>query len=312
MIAERLAIGLLILAAVSCLIFLAVSLLPGDFATEVLGRDATKETIAALRLEMGLDQPLHVRFLAWVAGLLHGDLGRSLASHRQISEMIGPRLYNTFFLAAFAAVIAVPLAIMLGLVSVLFRDSWFDRLLNLATLSTISFPEFFLAYVLIVVFAVKLRWLPSLSHVSWDDPLRERLMKTLMPALVLTLAVLGHMMRMTRAAVIALMEQPYIEMAVLKGASRWQVITRHALINAWPPVVTVIIFNLAYLVVGVVVVEMIFVYPGLGQLMVDAVVVRDVPVIQACSLIFAASYILLNLCADLFAMVANPRLLRLR
>jgi peptide/nickel transport system permease protein len=312
LIARRLSGGVTVLVVVSTLIFLAVTLLPGDFATEVLGMDATPETVAHLRLQLGLDTPLPLRYLHWVGGVLQGDLGHSLAGDRDIATVVGPRLYNTLWLAALAAIIAVPLAIFLGLLSVFFRDTRFDRLLNIVTLSTVSFPEFFIAYVMIVVFAVKLRWLPSLSHVSWDDSLPIRFQKTLMPAIVLAIAVIGHMMRMTRAAVMNLMDQPYIEMATLKGASRWRVIFHHALANAWSPIITVVVFNLAYLVVGVVVVEMIFVYPGLGQLMVDSVVIRDVPMIQACSLIFAAAYIILNIVADVLAIITNPRLLRQR
>lgn len=310
LITRRVTAGLAVLAVVSTLIFLTVSMLPGNFATEILGQDATPETVAALNRELGLDLPLHARFMEWVGGILQGDLGRSLANQRPVSEIIGPRLFNTLFLAVMAAAMAIPLALLLGLVSVLFRDTPADRILNLGTLSTVSFPEFFIAYLLIVLFAVKLRWLPSIANVSATDPWGVRFEKTLMPALVLSLVVVGHMMRMTRAAVLNLMEMPYIEMAVLKGASRWRVIVHHALANAWSPIITVIMFNLAYLVVGVVVVELIFVYPGLGQLMVDAVQVRDIPVIQACSLIFASTYILLNLGADLFALVTNPKLRR--
>lgn len=310
LIMRRAASGLVVLAVVSTLIFLTVSMLPGNFATEVLGVDATPETIAALQKELRLDQPIHSRLMDWAGSILQGDFGRSLANQRNVSEIIGPRLYNTLFLAAMSAAIAIPLALLLGLVSVLFRDTRTDRVLNLCTLSTVSFPEFFIAYLLIVLLAVKLHWLPSIANVSAADTFSVRFEKTLMPALVLSLVVVGHMMRMTRAAVLNLMQMPYIEMAVLKGASRWRVIVHHALANAWSPIITVIMFNLAYLVVGVVVVELIFVYPGLGQLMVDAVQVRDIPVIQACSLIFASTYILMNLFADLFAIATNPRLRR--
>jgi peptide/nickel transport system permease protein len=312
LVAQRLAFGLIVLAAASTLIFLAVALLPGDVASERLGQAATPETVAALRRQLGLDLPLHVRYLDWIGGLLQGDLGHSLASQRPIVELIGPRLFNTLFLAGLAAAIAIPLAIFLGLLSVLCRRSRFDRFLNVVTLSSVSFPEFFIAYVLVVVFAVQLRWLPSISNVGLDDPLALRLHKSVLPALVLTLVVVGHMMRMTRAAVMNLMDAPYIEMAVLKGASRWRVILRHALPNAWSPIINVIVLNLAYLVVGVVIVETVFVYPGLGQLMVDAVLIRDMPVIQACSLIFASTYILLNLTADIVAIATNPRLRRRR
>jgi peptide/nickel transport system permease protein len=312
LVGRRLVYGVIVLAVVSTAIFAAVNALPGDVATEMLGQDATPETVAALRHELGLDRPLAVRYLDWVAGLAHLDLGRSLSSKREIATMLAPRLANTLFLTSFAATLAVPLALFLGLASVVNGNGRLDRLLNLAMLSTVSLPEFFIAYLLIMLFAVKLRWLPSLGNVAVSDPLGSRLAKTALPALALTVVVVGHMMRMTRASVAAVMQAPYIEMAILKGASRWRVILRHALPNAWSPIINVIVVNLAYLVVGVVVVETVFVYPGLGQTMVDAVQIRDLPVVQACTLIFAATYIVLNLAADIIAILTNPRLRRQR
>ena len=226
-----------------------------------------------------------------------------------MAHVIAPRLYNTFFLAALTAIIAVPLALGLGLLTALYRNTWFDRVANAATLTTIASPEFFVAYILVFFLAVKLRWFPPLSTISANTPFGEHLHKAILPALTLTLVIIAHMMRMTRASIISLLASPYIEMARLKGLSRWQVILRHALPNAWAPIATVIAFNLAYLVVGVVVVEVVFTYPGIGQLMVDSVSSRDMPVAQACALIFAATYILLNLLADIVAIVTNPRLL---
>ncbi|WP_137387663.1 ABC transporter permease [Rhodoligotrophos defluvii] len=312
MTAQRLALGLLVLWVVSLVIFLAVSFLPGDIATEMLGQSATPETVAALRRELGLDLPLHTRYVEWLGGLLHGDFGHSLANRREISELLGTRTLNTLFLAGVAALISVPLALALGILAALYRNSFFDRAVNVATLSSISFPEFFVAYILIVIFAVRLGWFPSISSIGPGMPLLDRLHAVALPALTLTLVVVAHMMRMTRAAIINLLASPYIEMAALKGMSRGRIILHHALPNALAPIINVVVLNLAYLVVGVVVVEVVFVYPGLGQLMVDSVQKRDVPVVQACSLLFAATYILLNLSADVLSILTNPRLMHPR
>ena len=205
--------------------------------------------------------------------------------------------------------IAVPVALALGVSTALFRNSVYDRTVNTATLTTISFPEFFVAYILILLLASLYPVFPSLANVDDSTPLAERAFRTALPALTLTLVIVAHMMRMTRAAIINLLASPYIQMARLSGASQTEVIIKHALPNAWAPIATVIAFNLAYLVVGVVVVEVVFVYPGVGQLMVDAVTSRDIPVVQGCALIFAITYILLNLIADIIGIITNPRLL---
>ncbi len=312
MVAQRLGLGLLVLLAVSLIIFLGVELLPGDLAQAILGQAATPETLAAFRKELRLDLPMHIRYLEWLFNILQGDFGRSLANGREISELIGVRLGNTLFLALFSAVIAVPLSLTLGILAAMYRNSWYDRAVNIVTLSSISFPEFFIAYILIFVFSINLGWLPSLSNVSPETPFWQRIFLLLLPALTLTLVVVAHMMRMTRAAIINLLASPYIEMANLKGMSRARVILHHALPNAWAPIVNVVVINLAYLIVGVVIVEVVFVYPGLGQLIVDSVQKRDIPVVQACSIIFAATYIVLNLTADILSIVTNPRLLHPR
>lgn len=309
LIIQRLSLGILVLFAVSLIIFLGVELLPGDLCQAIQGQSATESTVAACRQELGLDQPAPIRYINWLTNISHGDFGTSLANGREISELISVRLANTFFLALVAAVIAVPLSLVLGILAALYRNSWFDRSINVLTLSSISFPEFFVAYILILVFSVKLGWFPSLSDVSPDTPLLERLHKVFLPALTLTLVVMAHMMRMTRAAIINLMASPYIEMAKFKGLSRSRIIIYHALPNAWAPIVNVVALNLAYLIVGVVIVEVVFVYPGLGQLIVDSVQKRDIPVVQACSIIFAATYVLLNLTADIISIATNPRLL---
>lgn len=309
MVAQRLALGLLTLFVVSLIIFLAVLLLPGDLAEAVLGQSATPETVAAFRRELKLDLPAYTRYYEWLAGFLQGDMGRSLANQRDIAELIGGRLANTLFLALFAAIISVPLALSLGVLAALYRNSLFDRTINVATLSSISFPEFFVAYILILFFAVQTGMFPGISNVGDELGLWERAYRTTLPAVTLTLVVIAHMMRMTRAALINLLASPYIEMANLKGLTRWRIIVKHALPNALAPIINVVVINLAYLVVGVVVVEVVFVYPGLGQLLVDSVSKRDVPVVQASAMIFAATYILLNLTADVLSIMTNPRLM---
>ncbi|MGB5212194.1 MAG: ABC transporter permease [Anderseniella sp.] len=314
---QRLGLGLLTLFVVSVIIFSSLQFLPGDFATSVLGQSATPETVAAFRRELGLNEPAITRYIQWIGGVLQGDFGssfsgRSQGREREVMELIGPRLWNTLFLAGMTAIIAVPLALTLGITAALYRNSFYDRAVNATTLTTISFPEFFVAYILILVLATLWKVFPSLANVREATELADRIYMTALPALTLTLVIVAHMMRMTRAAIINLLASPYIEMARLKGVSKSNVIIKHALPNAWAPIVNVIAFNLAYLVVGVVVVEVVFVYPGVGQLMVDAVTTRDIPVVQACALIFAATYILLNLFADIVSIVTNPRLLHPR
>jgi len=313
MILVRTVLGLGMLLPVSAVIFFAVSLLPGDYATEVLGQQATPESVARFRETLGLDTPVAQRYVAWLTHAVQGDLGKSYASHeggaRPVVGIIGERLLNTFFLAGVTASVAVPLAVGLGILIALYRDRWVDRLLNSATLAMISCPEFFLAYVLMLLLSVKLNLFYSLAMVDAGTPLSARLLRIALPVLTLTLVITAHMMRMTRTALISILSHPYIEMARCKGLSPSRIMLRHALPNAWAPIVNVIAFNLSYLVVGVVVVEVAFAYPGIGQTMVDAVRARDVPVIQACALIFAVTYIVFNLAADLIAIATNPRLM---
>ncbi len=311
-VAQRLALGLLTLFAISLIITFGVELLPGDLAQAILGQGATPETVKVFRTELGLDRPAHLRYLDWLGGMVTGDFGVSLSNKREISELVGLRLSNTLFLGGFAALIAIPLALTLGILAALYRNTLYDRSVNVFTLSSISFPEFFVAYILILFFAIKLGWFPGISNISTELSMTDKLYRTLLPAATLTLVVVAHMMRMTRASIINLLASPYIEMARLKGIRPVKIILRHALPNALAPIVNVIAINLAYLVVGVVIVEVVFVYPGLGQLMVDSVSKRDIPVVQACAMIFASAYILLNLAADIISIITNPRLLHPR
>ena len=308
LIVKRLGLGLVTLLVVSIIIFGAVEMLPGDLAQQILGQSATDETVAQLREELGLNRPAFVRYFEWLGGAVQGDFGVSLANNRSVAEQLGPRFSNTLFLAGLAAVIAVPLAIGLGVLAALYRNSVFDRVANVVSLGAISSPEFFLGYILIVFLAVQNQVFPAISNVSGDMDFGTRLYRSMLPALTMTLVVTAYMMRMTRAAIINLLASPYIEMARLKGVPRSKVITRHALPNALAPIINVVALNLAYLITGVVLVEVVFVYPGVGQLLVDSVTKRDFPVVQACCLVFAATFILFNLIADVGAILSNPRL----
>jgi peptide/nickel transport system permease protein len=308
LVAQRLALGLILLIAVSALIFLGVEALPGDTAQAILGQQATETALANLREKMQLGDPAIVRYFRWLGGILQGDLGTALSNGQDIATSIGQRLGNTLFLAFWAAIIAVPLAIVLGLIAARYVGRWPDKLISAVTLTTISLPEFVLGYLLIFFIAVKWQLLPSAALMSSSATPGEQLYAIALPVLVLVLVVLAHMMRMTRAAILNVMQSAYIETAELKGLSPMAVIARHAFPNAIAPVVNVVMLNLAYLVVGVVVVEVVFVYPGMGQFLVDHVTKRDLPVVQAAGLIFAAVYIGLNILADVVSILANPRL----
>jgi peptide/nickel transport system permease protein len=308
MIGQRLLLGVLTLFIISVVIFGATELLPGDLARELLGQSATEETLAALREQLGLNDPAPLRYWNWLAGVLQGDFGMSMATQKPISELVGARLGNTLFLALYAAALAVPFALLLGVLAALWRNSIFDRASNALALTAISFPEFFVAYTLILWLAQS-GLFPSMVRITGSTTTGDLLYMAFLPALTLTLVVTAHMMRMTRAAIINLLASPYIEMARLKGMSPMRVVLRHAVPNALAPIINVVALNLAYLITGVVVVEVVFVYPGLGQLMIDAVSNRDIAVVQAIALIFASAYVLLNLLADVLSTITNPRLM---
>ncbi|WP_114961335.1 ABC transporter permease [Tritonibacter mobilis] len=308
LLAQRIALSLFLLLLISALIFAGTMILPGDVAQSILGQSATPEALANLRADLGLNDPPLTRYFEWLFGALQGDLGTALTSGQDITSAIGSRLSNTLFLAFWAAIIAVPLAIFLGLLAVRYKDRWPDKLISGVTLASISIPEFLIGYVLMYLIAVKLRWFPSVAMINDSMSLWQKLNSIALPVAVLTLVVLAHMMRMTRAAILNVMQSAYIETAELKGLSTFKVIWRHAFPNSVAPIVNVVMLNLAYLVVGVVVIEVVFVYPGMGQYLVDHVSKRDVPVVQACGLIFAAVYIGLNMVADIVSILSNPRL----
>ena len=308
LLAQRLSLGLLLLLAASVLIFMGTEILPGDVAQSILGQSATPQALANLRNELGLNEPALARYFDWLGGILRGDLGTALTNGQDIWTAMSGRLANTLFLASCAAIIAVPLAIILGVIAVRYRGQWPDKLISGITLTSVSIPEFMLGYIAMFILTVQFRIFPSVSTIYDSMSLGEKLHAVAIPVLVLVLVVLGHMMRMTRAAILNVMQSAYIETAELKGLRPITVIARHAFPNAIAPVVNVVMLNMAYLIVGVVVVEVVFVFPGMGQYLVDHVTKRDVPVVQACGLVFAAVYIGLNMVADIVSILSNPRL----
>ncbi len=308
MIANRVGLGLFTLLAISLLITVGVELLSGDVCTAIMGQMATPETVAACHAKLNLDRPMMVRYLEWLFNFLQGDMGSSLANDRTVQELISARIGNTLYLAALSSLVAIPLGIMLGIVAALYRNTGFDRGISVTTLSTISVPDFFVAYILMALFAVKFNLFPAISNVSPDMGFWQRFYVSGLPVFTLTLISVAHLMRMTRASIVNLLASPYIEMAKLKGIKPARVIVKHALPNAWAPIIQVVVLNIAFMVVGVVIIEVVFVYPGLGALMVDSVQLRNMPVVRATAMIFAAAYILLNLLADVLSIIANPRL----
>ena len=305
---KRLAIGIVLVLLASAILFFAGELLPGDFATKLLGSQATPETVAALREARGVDSPAIHRYVAWLAGLFQGDLGKSLTNGREIAPLIATRLQNTLILAGCAALIAVPFAVGLGTLAAIFRDRWFDRAVLVLSMVTVATPEFFFAYIAIAFFAVHLHLFPSISIVTSDMSFAAMLPLLVLPVITLVITSSAHMIRLTRASIVSVMDSEYVGTAMLKGMPEWKIVIRHVLPNVMSPIASVVVLNLADLVVGLIIVEAIFAYPGMGQLMVDSVSKQDVTVVQACGLIFAGTYILLNMLADLLAIGLNPRL----
>jgi len=305
---KRLAMGFFILFGVSVLITLGLEALSGDVCSAVLGQAAEPATVAACQAELGLNQPLHIRYANWLTNVMQGDFGTSLANQREVSELLGKRMGNTLYLAGTTAIFAVPLGIFLGVVAALYRNSMIDHTISTSTLAAISSPEFLVGYILMAVFAVNYNWLPAISNVEASMDFWPRLKVSALPVMTLMLVTVAHMMRMTRASIVSLLASPYIEMAKLKGLKPARIIVKHALPNAWSPIIQVVVLNLAYMIVGVVVIEVVFVYPGMGALIVDGVLLRDMPVVQGTAMVFATVYVLLFLLADILSMLANPRL----
>ncbi|MGE3148478.1 MAG: ABC transporter permease [Pseudorhodoplanes sp.] len=304
---ERLLLGIVILLGVSVIVFVITMILPGDVAQAILEQGAAGVDLNELREQLGLNQPAPLRYFGWLGNLLTGNFGKSLATGRDISALVAERLPYTLALAGWTALIAVPISVMLGLLTATFQGSWLDRSISSSAIVLLSAPEFLFGTFLVIVFAVKLRWLPAISFSSEPVSAYDYLRGLTLPVATLVAACFASLCRMSRSAILGVLASPAIEVAILKGLPRRRVIWRHALPNALPPIITVIALNLAYMIGGVVVVEVVFNYPGLGKLLVDAVAYRDVPLVQFCAMFFCLAYVLLNLMADVLALLANPR-----
>lgn len=308
MVAGRILSGAGSLLAVSLVVFAITSVLPGDAAQEKLGQDATPEAVAALRKEMGLDRSAVARYADWLGGIVTGDPGKSIVNGVPVAEAVASRLPNSLLLAAVTAAFAVPLALGLGILCALWRGSTFDRVTSMTTVAVVCVPEFLVATLAVLVFAVHLKWLPALSTAASLSSPGEMLRSFALPVLALGSVIMAQMLRMTRAAVIDQLGAAYIEMVRLKGATAARTVLFHALPNAVGPIANAVALSLSYLLGGVIIIEVIFNYPGIAKLMVDAVAQRDMPLVQACTMIFCAAYLILVLLADVCGIVANPRL----
>jgi peptide/nickel transport system permease protein len=305
---RRLLLVTLVMAIVSVLIFAVVQILPGDVAVMILGTSATPQDLAALRVKLGLNRPAPLRYLDWIGGAIRGDWGASLLYQMPVRPLVLERLGRSAVLAGLALVVGVPLAVGLGVLSAVRRGGLVDHLVGLVSLVAVSLPEFIIGTVLILVFAFRFALLPPSSLIDPQASLWQAAPSLVLPVLTLVLALLAHMSRMTRASMLEVLEQPYVRAARLRGLRPRRVILRHALRNALLPTVGIIAINVGYLIGGIVVVETVFAYPGLGRLMVDAVNHRDVPVIQMTALVIALTYAMANLAADLAYAYLNPRI----
>lgn len=306
--AQRLLLALLVLWLVSVLVFVGCEILPGDVAQLALGQFATPENVAALRLELGLDRSAFTRYVDWLHGMLHGDWGQSITTKTPVVAMLAERVANTALLAGVTTIIAVPLSVGLGLLMSLGTGGRLDRTGSVVVLGLSATPEFLIATLAVLLLAVKLRWFPAVAYLTPGAGVWETMRALFLPVATLVIVVTAQIARMTRAVIGNLLDQPFAEMAMLKGVPRYRIVGQHALIMAVGPLANIIALNVAYLVSGVVVVETIFAYPGLARLMTDAVQARDMPVVQACAMLFSAVYVVLILLADTLANAFDPRL----
>lgn len=312
LILRRLALGALTVALVSAMIFAAVEALPGDACTAILQRDASGQRLENCRRELGIDRPALQRYLAWAANAARGDLGTSAHNGKTIAALVGDRLKNTLLLAACSLALGVPLAIGLGILTGLRRDGAADIAISTTTIFAMTIPEFVSATVLIFVFSIWLGWVPGIVTASASAPLSAFFPGIVLPMVVLTMVMTAHILRTVRSSVIEVLASDYVQMAVLKGVPYRRLVLRHVLPNALLPAINVIALTIAWLLGGVVVVEKVFNYPGLGNYMIDSISDRDLPVVQAIALILATVYVGVNLAADLLGMLLDPRFRTLR
>ncbi len=308
LIVRRLLLGLATVGLVSLIIFGAVEALPGDACTAILQQDAQGQRLANCRAELGLDRPAWARYAQWVGGLLRGDLGVSTHGAQPIAGIVGARLQNSLLLGGCALALGLPLAFGLGIAAALQRDRWLDVTVSSGAIAAMTIPEFVSATVLILVFSAWLGWLPGIVTVSADAPWTDFFPEILLPAVVLAMVMTAHILRTVRSSMIEVLDGEFVRMATLKGVPHAPRVLRHVLPNALLPAINVVALTIAWLLGGVVVIETVFNYPGLGRLTVTAISERDLAVVQTVALIVSALYVAINLAADLLTLLANPRL----
>jgi peptide/nickel transport system permease protein len=308
LVVSRVLLSLLTLLLVSIIIFAMLEVLPGDVASRILGRDATPESLATLRAQLHLEDPAPQRYLDWLGGILRGDFGKALTSSRPVTEILAPRIYNTLVLSAAAFLLYLPLALIPALIQAMRRDGPLDHGLSVITLVLLSTPDFLLGTLLLIGFVIRVPLFPAMSLVDQSSGVAEYLRAIALPAITLAIVMAVYAVRMLRDNLIEVLDSEYVRMAELKGLPRRRVLLRHALPNALVPTLNITALNLAYLIGGVVIVEKVFSYPGFGGLLVDALQLRDLPLIEATVLIAAAVYVGANLLADIGAILLNPRL----
>ena len=312
---RRTLLGLLTLFVVSILVFFATQVLPGNAATAVLGQSATPSRVEILEEQLDLNRPVVEQYVSWLGGLVTGDLGQSLSGStltgsegRPVWSLISPKLVNSAILIFLAGLIGSVLGVLLGILATLRRESWFDRITSVGALTVTALPEFIIAVALVILFATGgLQILPAVSTLepgtyAWSHP--DLLV---LPVATLVIVIVPYIFRMTRASMAEALESDYVEMAKLKGLPSWRVNLFHAVPNIVPPVIQVIGLNFLYLAGGIVLVEVVFDYPGIGQGLVNAVSQRDIPVIQVIVIILAAFYVVINIITDVIALLASPR-----
>jgi len=308
LIIRRLILALITLFIISLIVFIGVEALPGDSATGYLGQLATPESLAALREEFGLNDPVVQWYFDWLGDILKGDLGVSMVKRKPVAELIGNRFRNTIVLAMAAALVGIPLAIVLGVIAGLMRDKWPDILVSTASIIAMTLPGFVTATLLIYVFAIRLEMFPAITLLPTNVPVVELLPNIVLPIITLTLIMVAHILRLVRTNMIDVMTSDYVQMARLKGVPTRQIVFKHALPNAMLPTINVVALTLAWLLGGVAIIETVFNYPGIGKLMIGAITDRDFALVQGIAIILSAVFIALNLIADLLSMILNPKL----
>lgn len=308
MILRRLMLGAITVGLVSLIIFFAVEALPGDACTALLQQDAQGQRLANCRKDLGLERPAVTRYAQWAWGAVRGDFGMSAHGQKRISDLVSDRFRNSMLLGVCALAVGLPLAFVAGILAALRRDRLLDLVLSALAISAMTIPEFVSATILILVFSGWLGWLPGIILTSANAPLASFFPGIVLPVAVLSMVMTAHILRTVRSSMIEVLDSDYVRMATLKGVPYRSMVLRHVLPNALLPAINVVALTVAWLLGGVVVIETVFNYPGLGRLMISAISDRDLGLVQAIALIVASVYVVVNLSADLLTLLANPRL----